>query len=188
MWPGVAEAQPDNARVELGVQVTSARSGEFDASDFGVGGRVAWRLANLIGVEAEIDWYPSDFPDPPVFSRGRTEGLFGATVGMDLGRVTPFAKVRPGFVRFGEAPEPFPCILIFPPPIACAMASGRTVFALDVGGGVEVLATQKTFVRIDAGDRLLKYPGPVFSNSGMVQTNGFWSHDFRFAAGGGLRF
>ena len=148
---------------------------------------MAWHLANLIGVEGEIDWYPSDFPDDVAFSRGRTEGLLGATVGMGVGHVTPFAKVRPGFVRFDEAPKPMVCLAIFPPPIACAM-SGRTVFALDVGGGVELLATQKTFVRIDAGDRLLKYPGPVFSNSRMAHANGFWSHDFRFAAGGGLRF
>jgi len=89
---------------------------------------------------------------------------------------------------FRELSEPFACILIFPPPLACALASGRTLFALDVGGGVEVYATPKTFVRVDAGDLLLKYPGPVFDNTLTAQQNGFFSHNFRFAAGAGWRF
>jgi hypothetical protein len=110
------------------------------------------------------------------------------TAGPRLGRVRPFAKLRPGFVTFREAPQPIVCILIFPPPLSCTLASGRRLFALDMGGGVEVFATRNTFVRADAGDRPLKYPGPVFDKNRTAQQNGFFSHDFRFAIGGGLRF
>lgn len=181
-------AQAGQGRFELGVQLTSAISSEFDEADLGVGGRFSWHPTGLIGIEAEIDGYPGDFPDPRPFSRARIEGLFGATVGPALGRVRPFARLRPGFISFREAPQPIVCILIFPPPLSCVLASGRTMFALDIGGGVEVFATRRTFVRVDAGDRLLKYPGPAFDTDRTAHAEGFFGHDFRFALGGGLTF
>src|SRR5688572_3347723 len=162
-------------------------SGEFDAPDIGVSGRVAWRPMPLIGAEAEVGFYPGDFPDRAAFSRSRVEGFFGVTAGPELGRIRPFVKVRPGFFTFREAPEPFPCILIFPPPLACRLGSGLTSFALDLGVGAEVLVTPRTFVRMDLGDRLMRYPGPVFLRSG-VRSQGFFGHDFRLGVGGGLRF
>ena len=187
VWPLAAIAQSNAARAELGVHVTSAVSSEFDRSDTGFGGRLSWYPTRLMGLEGEITIYPGDFPDAPAFSRGRLEGLFGATVGAGIGRVRPFAKLRPGFVTFREAPRPFGCILIFPPPLACALSAGDTLFALDIGGGLEVFTTRRTFLRVDAGDRLLRYPGPVL-HDGTAEENGFFSHDFRFAVGGGFRF
>jgi len=186
--PDVAQGQSVSSRFDAGVQVASPSSSQFDAADVGLGGRLAWHPVGLVGVEAEVNLYPGDFPEPRPFSRGRVEGLFGATVGPTFDRVRPFARLRPGFVRIREAPAPFPCILIFPPPLACALASGRTLLALDIGGGVEVLTSARTFVRVDAGDRLLKYPGPVFDNERVPHESSFLSHDFRFAAGGGIRF
>jgi|SRR5262245_38137384 len=186
-WPAIASPQSGGQRVELGMHLASARSSEFDRSDTGVGGRLSWYPARLVGVEGEITVYPGDFPDAPAFSRGRVEGLFGVTVGADINRLRPFARLRPGFVTFREAPHPFGCILIFPPPLRCALAAGDTLFAVDIGGGLDVFTTRTTFLRVDAGDRLLKYPGPVFRDR-AAEVNGFFSHDFRFALGGGLRF
>jgi hypothetical protein len=67
------------------------------------------------------------------------------------------------------------------------LASGRTLLAFDIGGGVEMFATPTTFVRVDVGDRVLKYPGPVFDNT-RTRQDAFFSHDVRIAAGAGLRF
>jgi molybdate transport system substrate-binding protein len=175
-------------RFEIGVQIASATSSQFDRTDPGFGGRLGWRASGLFAIEAEVMLYPRDYPDDSAFSRARWEGLFGATIGPAFDRVRPFAKVRPGFVTFREAPEPFACILIFPPPLACTLGAGRTVFALDVGGGLDVFVTRKTFLRVDAGDRLVKYPGPVFDENFVARDEGFFGHDFRFAAGGGVRF
>jgi hypothetical protein len=183
-----ARAQSSPARFELGAQVASTVSSQFDETDVGLGARVSWHPAGWVGIEAEVNGYPGNFPGRQPFSRGRVEGLFGATVGGTFGSVRPFGRLRPGFATFRESAEPFACILIFPPPLQCALASGRTLFALDIGGGVEVYTTPKTFVRVDAGDLLLKYPGPVFDNNRTARDDAFFSHNFRFAAGAGLRF
>jgi len=173
---------------ELAVLLAIAFSSQFDASDAGIGGRVGWQMTPLVGVEAEIAHYPSHFPGDRPFSRARLEGLFGATVGPRVGRVRLFARVRPGFLRVQPAPGPLPCITIFPPPIACELATGRTLMAFDLGGGVDVGVGERTFVRVDAGDRLVKYPGPVFDTDRNVHDEAFFGHDLRVAVGGGLRF
>lgn len=175
--------------VELAFVLATALSGQFDTADVGFGGRAGWRPMPAIGVEAEVNWYPREFPARRPFSRGRVEGLFGATAGMTVGRLRPFARFRPGFVVIREAREPFPCILIYPPPLSCALAGGKTLLAVDAGGGVEVAVTERTVVRLDAGDRLVRYPGPVFeSDPRRVRERSFFSHDVRFAVSTGVRF
>jgi hypothetical protein len=157
------------------------------ATDIGLGGRVAWHPIRALGIEAELTVYPSEIPDNPAVSRRRTEALFGVTVGPTFGRFRPFARVRPGFMGFDEAPRPFACILIFPPPLDCLMAAGHTLSALDVGGGVDLDVTDRAFLRVDVGDRLLKYPGPSFDR-GQRREAGFTAHELRVAVGGGMRF
>jgi hypothetical protein len=186
-WPDAAVAQADAPRFELGVQVPFTRSSEFDSGDVGIGGLLSWQPGGWIGVEAEIALYPRAFPDSTPFSRRRVEGLFGATFGPTLSRVRPFAKLRSGFLDL-QKPGPIACILIYPPPLSCALASGRTLLAFDFGGGVELFTSPNTFARVEAGDRVLKYPGPVFDRSFTRRDDAFFSHDFRFAAGAGFRF
>jgi hypothetical protein len=168
--------------------LVTAVSSQFDRTDVGLGGRFSWHPVGSVGVEAEISAYPRSFQAPRPFSAGYREGLFGVTIGPRFSRVRPFAKARYGFLSLRRAPEPYPCILIFPPPLSCVLASGRTLSAFDLGGGVEVSVTRSTFLRVDAGDRSLKYPGPVLDNNHAAREDGLVGHDFRLAAGGGLRF
>jgi hypothetical protein len=186
--PGEAQAQAGGARLELGGQAVWLNSSEFGAADVGFGARFAWLPSRILGIEAEGSLYPGDFPDRGSFSRARSEGLFGVTIGPRLGRLRPFAKLRPGFVRFREPSDPIVCILIFPPPLACVLARGRTLMAVDVGGGVEVGTAPGTFVRVEVGDRLIRYPGPVFGPGRRAREDGFVGHDVRIAAGAGFRF
>lgn len=186
--PDPVAAQSGRDRFEFGVHVSSAISGEFNRTDVGLGGRLSWHPVGLVGIESEINLYPGDFPDARPFSRGRAEGMFGVTVGPSFNGVRPFARLRSGFLHVREAPRPYACVRIFPPLLSCALASGRTLVALDIGGGVEMSATRKMFIRADAGDRLLKYPGPIIDGHSARREHAFLSHDFRFAAGVGLRF
>jgi len=171
---------------EVAAQFVAAHSSEFDATDKGVGVRFSWIPSALIGADAEVNFFPTDLGGRTPFSRSRTEGLFGVTLGPRIGPLRPFAKLRPGFLNFRG--QPTVCILIFPPPLSCQLAGGRTLFALDVGGGVELFAGGRTTIRVDAGDRLLKYPGPSFRTGGVVSQEDFYSHDFRLSAGAGVRF
>jgi hypothetical protein len=174
-------------RFEAGAQIVAVQSGEFDANDIGIGGRFSWQATDLVGAEAEMNFYPRAFPASrsTSFSGRRIEGLFGVTAGPRFARVRPFAKLRPGFVRFRG--QSIACILIFPPPLTRVLARGRTVFALDLGGGVELFAGPRAFIRVDAGDRMLKYPGPSF-RPGRPAQESFFSHDVRISAGAGVRF
>lgn len=183
-----AAAQSGEPLFQVGGHLATALSGEFDETDVGVGGRLSWHPDQRLGIEGELTVYPGDLGEQVAFSGGRVEGLFGATFGPRLGRVRPFARLRPGFVRFQEAPEPIACILIFPPPLNCQLAAGRTMFALDIGGGVEWIASDTAFVRVDAGDRAVRYPSPVIDTSGTVRDDSFFGHDFRIAVGAGVRF
>jgi histidine triad (HIT) family protein len=188
LWAMPASAQPAE-RFEAAVHVAAATIPQFEGSDFGVGGRLAWRPDDLLSFEGELTLFPGEFPDSAVpFSRRRVEGLFGVTAGLRLGRLRPFAKFRAGFLDVQQAPQPFACILIFPPPLSCTLGAGRTLPAFDVGGGVEVDVTARTFLRIEAGDRMLKYPGPALEGGRIRPDDSFYGHGLRFAAGAGVRF
>ena len=179
MWAAPAAAQPAQ-RFEAAVQVVAASMPQFQGGDFGVGGRLAWHTDEVLSFEGELNLFPGSYPDNGLaFSRRRVEGLFGVTAGVRFGVLRPFAKFRAGFLDVQEASQPVACILIFPPPLSCTLAAGRTLPAFDLGGGVEVDVTPRTFVRVEGGDRMLKYPGPP---------DAFYGHGFRFAAGGGVRF
>jgi hypothetical protein len=184
---GAAWAQTSQP-FEVGAQVTSVNVGELDSTDVGIGGRASWHPSRLIGVEGELNYYGSDIPDRTAISGNRVEGLFGITAGPRLGLLRPFARLRPGFVRFGSSPAPVACVLIFPQPLSCALAGGDTLLALDVGGGVELFTPGQTFLRLDVGDRMVRYLGPAIDRSGDVHDDNFIGHDLRLAIGAGWRF
>lgn len=174
--------------LELALVVAIASSGQFDASETGLGVRAGRLLSGIARLEAEVVHYPGDFPEGRPFTRARTEGLFGATIGPPLGRIRPFVRVRPGFMRVHESPEPLLCIRIFPPPLACELASGRTLAALDAGGGLDVSLGARTLARVDAGARFVRYPGPVIDAERRIRQEPFLGRDLRLAASGGIRF
>ena len=138
-------AQSDAHAVQVGLQLATSTSSEFESTDVGVSGRLSWHPAAVLGIEGELGFFPEDLGDDPAFSAGRVEGLFGATIGPRFGRARPFAKIRPGFLTFQEAaPDLFPVSCIFPPPLRCELAGGDTLLALDVGGGVEFFPSSGT--------------------------------------------
>jgi len=179
----------DDRKLEVSGQLAVSDLAELETTDVGSGGRFGFRATSYFTFEGEVNLFPSDIPDEVPVTSSRLEGLFGVKIGPRFDRFSVFGKVRPGFVRFGEAPEPIACILIFPPPLSCVLASGQTVFALDLGGGVELYPTDRSLVRFDVSDLMLQYKGPVFNREREAFTEGgFWSHNLRLAVGAGFRF
>ncbi len=186
LWATVASAQ----HVTASAHVSSARWSEFDGQDVGVGGRITFAPTAIIGLDADATWYPSKFPPDTVaaFSGSRVEGLFGVSAGPRIARVRPFARAAAGFLKIGATPKAFACIAIYPPPLNCTLAGGQTLPAYEIGGGVEVDATAKTFFRLDATSRFLKYPGPALTASRQVRNEDFVGGALRLTLGAGVRF
>ena len=188
LWAVPAAAQPAQ-RFEAAGHVVGASLPQFEGSDFGIGGRLAWHTDDVFSFEGELTFFPGDYPDDGVaFSGKRIEGFFGVTAGVRFGILRPFAKFRAGFLDVRAAEQQFACTLIFPPSLSCMLAAGKTLPAFDLGGGVEVNVTTRTFIRVEAGDRMLKYPGTVIDVEGVSHLEPFYGHSLRFAAGGGWRF
>jgi hypothetical protein len=133
--------------------VTLERTRQFEP---GFGGRFGYRAGDYITVEAEVNFFPRD----RVFEGGRkVEGLFGAKVGSRWEKVGVFGKARPGFLllskgNFGTQPTGI-CPAVFPPPIGCFEAKGKTGLAFDVGGVLELYPSPRTIVRFDLGDTIV---------------------------------
>ena len=159
-------------------------------NDYGIGGRVSWMPSSWTGLDANLVWYPQGFPrdtDVPI-SDYRIEGLFGVTIGPKIDRVRPFGKAAAGFLRVGGARDPIACITIFPPPMICTLAGGRTLPAYEIGGGIEVDATSSAFIRGDIGARFLKFPGPAIDAAFQVRDDDYFEHGLRLTIGAGFRF
>jgi hypothetical protein len=175
--------------LEAGGHFVTSQWSEFDGADLGFGGRFTFKPTPLIGVDAELSWYPSEFPSEGApFSGSRFEGLFGVTVGPRINRIRPFAKFAAGFLQTSGTQERIICLAIFPPPLNCVMAADQTLPAFEFGGGVEVSTTDRSFLRVDVTDRMLEYPGPTLTRDFEVRDEGFYGHALRFTLGAGFRF
>ena len=174
---------------DLGAHLVGSQWSEFTGTDRGVGARIGWNPVPQLGLEADVNWYPADFPAKRLaFSGNRLESIVAVTAGPRLDRLRPFVRLGAGLLRSSGAPGPFACIAIFPPPLNCLLAAGATMPVFELGGGLEFATTGATFLRIDAGDRMLRYPGPTFTSAFALKDQGFFGHALKFTFGGGWRF
>ena len=184
-----SEVRSQENRLEVAAILATTFQYELDSTDLGFGGRIGFQATPLFAIEAEMSFYPSNIPEQVPVTESRFEGLFGVKIGPRYDRFSVFGKARPGFVRFSSAPEPIACIAIFPPPLNCVLAEGRTMLALDLGGGFELYPTERTLVRIDVSSLLLRYPGPALTRDGeAVAEDAFWGGNLKLTFSAGLRF
>lgn len=180
----ISWAQSDVPKVELGVYLTTMRLSELKESDVGFGGRATLNLNAHVAVEGELNFFPRDLDG---HNGNRLQGLFGVKAGQRWEKFGLFAKARPGFMRFGEASQPVGCIAISPPPLGCLLNAGKTEFAFDLGGVVELYPSKRTVVRFDLGDTMIRYRGP-FRRQGGGTANNLTSHNVQLNVGVGVRF
>ena len=184
---GPAPAQALDRRGDVSLQASVRSLREFDETEAGLGARLSYRLSRWLAADGEVSAFPADVGSP-AFSGSRLEGLAGVRGGPHLGRTGVFVALRAGAVRFSEAPEPFPCIAIYPPPLVCAIAGGDTLPTVQLTGGFEAYPRDRLVVRVEAGDQLLRFSGPAFTPDRDIIDKGLWSHNFKATASVGLRF
>ena len=196
-----ARAQESDApKAEIGVQFSSLSvnlptfGGTQNAPGFGA--RVTYNLNDYFAVEAEGNLYPSTTRQDYVVGGAAQQAQFGAKVGKRWKTFGVVAQARPGFVSFGETLTPLPV----QSGGATFVQFGRerkTHFSMDVGGVLEFYASRRTFVRVDAGDTIIRYGEhaeilPGFVTPGAAPPIGpapsETLHNFQFTAGVGFRF
>lgn len=174
---------------EVAVQGAVTDRRELEATDFGFGLRPSWRLGSWIAIDAEATLAPGDLGGARPFSGSRTEFLGGLRFGRDLGASGAYGLLRGGVVKFAEADAPFPCILIFPPPLTCAIAQGGdTVPAVEFGAGYQYAIDERARLFVELRDQMVKYEGPVMDASFEPRLESFWSHNPRLTFGLGWAF
>jgi len=183
----VAAAQTSAHKSEIGMQVVLLEQRAFSKADCGFGGRFTFYPVSHIGLEAEFDFFPRNLGKPIAFSSRRSEALFGVKAGVRSSRFGVFGRLRPGLAHFSSAPQPIACITIYPPPLECAIAAGKTNFALDMGGGLEMFPLGRSIIRIDLGDAMIRFHGPALTKQGAF-TRDFDVHNFQLNVGFGIRF
>jgi hypothetical protein len=181
---------------------TVTTTSEGQKAEPGFGARIGYNFTENVALEAEGNFFPRE---RELGGGRRSQGLFGIKAGKRFEQVGLFVKARPGFVHFSEGdlqqrPDTA-CIAIFPPPIACFEAKGRTDFALDVGGVFEYYPSRRTIIRFDAGDTIIRMgehrapivfqnapgsnpPTRVVVGSAPSET----THNFQGSLGFGIRF
>jgi hypothetical protein len=172
--------QSEEPKIEVGIHFTTLRLTEFDRSDPGVGGLIAFNLNKRIALEGEINFLPRDL----ILSDRLTQGLFGVKVGWRARRLGVFGKARPGFVHFNETL--IVCPAIFPPPFDCTVG-GTTPFAFDLGGVLEIYPSHHTVLRFDGGDTMIRYERFRLVSSGWAREH-FVSHNPQFSVAASYRF
>jgi len=169
------------------------------ASEPGFGARVGYNVNRHVTLEAEGNFFPREREvTDDVFTGGRkVQGLFGVKAGRRYENFGVFAKARPGFVHFsaGDLQGNVGCIAVFPPPPGCfgVDREGRTDFAFDLGGVLELYPSPRTILRFDAGDTVLRsgaHNVPVNALAGpvLVGVPDRTTHNFQGSVGFGFRF
>lgn len=177
----------DPQRADASIEIATTRYGEFEETAVGFGARLSYRALDWLAIDGGLVFAPGEL-GRVAFSGSQLEGLFGVRAGPRLGGGSVHASLRSGFLSFASAPEPIPCIAIFPPPLACVLAAGHTAFAVQFGAGGEIPVGARSLVRLEIGDLMVKYPGPALANDEAVLEESFWRHNFRAALSVGVRF
>jgi len=178
------------------VTITTA---DHRATELGFGGRVGYGLGRHVTLEAEGNFFPREgsVTDDEFTGGRKVQGLFGVKAGRRFESFGVFAKARPGFVHFGagDLQARGGCIAIFPPPLSCfdVEGSGRTDFAFDLGGVVELYPSARTIIRFDAGDTVLRsgshnVPVRTAPFDVVVPVPDRTTHNFQGSVGFGFRF
>jgi hypothetical protein len=144
----------------------------FKSAAAGFGGRFGYALTDHIGLESEVNYYPS--LTEAQLNRHALEVRAGVRAGWRGSKLGIFGKVRPGFLWFESDAEDCDETPPLPPPCT------TTKFGADFGGIVELYMPRSMFIRFDVGDMFI-YRDPDRSED-------TFHHNLEASAGIGFRF
>ncbi|HKV41385.1 MAG TPA: outer membrane beta-barrel protein [Blastocatellia bacterium] len=164
-------AQSSSPKIDIGGQFSFMHFPALGSNDAGLGGRITYNVNDEIGIEAEVNVFPTDKMGIGQMGR-KEEVLAGAKIGFRSKSAGIFAKIRPGFVHFSRDPDGF--------------QDAHTDFAVDFGSVIELYPSSRTVVRFDIGDTAVRFP--AFNSIFVGQTPSFWGNNLQISAGVGVRF
>ena len=168
-------AQSDLRKTEVGFVATALDMRDsIGEKPLGLGGRLAYNFTDNFAIDGEVTYFPQGGQG----NNGQTQALAGLRAGVRIKkRVGLFAKIRPGFVRFGG--NTFK-----------ALNNGaRNYFALDVGGVLELYPSSRVIVRVDYGDTIIAFGDDSINTAGSSIPSRFGTtHNKQASFGIGFRF
>jgi len=170
VWRPCSSLAQTYSRFEIGAHAASltlsdAVSGNDEKVGFGA--RVTYNASQFLAWDAEGDFFPSTSPYGPQRGGRAFMAVAGPKAGWRWRKVGLFLNARPGIVNFSNAarvktgidPNGKPFFFIFP-------GLHLTHLALDLGGTMEINTGQRTFVRIDVSEMLLRYSDRIYPTPG----------------------
>ena len=191
------QAQLNEKKFEVGAVFTSITLSDFtaftspttparDNTVRGFGGRFAYNVNDYFAIDAEGSFFPESHFGNEGFAQ-KVQGFVGAKGGVRNKRVGVFAKARPGVMWFGEFPSRGGCSTTSFG-AACGVSHEKD-FAIDLGAVVEFYPTERTIIRVDVGDTLIKYPDRTIAiGNTFTALQGETKSNFQFSLGFGWRF
>jgi hypothetical protein len=150
-----AEAQVAYTRHELGVSGTYTRTSYFDPNLGGITGRYTLNFRPELALETSFTFYPPHL-SPVAGQGGRSLSWFaGPKAGIRRNTWGLFGKAMPGFRHFTSVPD-FRIESTSPLQVS-SVTEGRTHFALELGGVLELYPTSKWIIRTDVTEVLTRF-------------------------------
>ena len=149
----------------------------------GFGGYGSYRFYGVFYLDGDVLYFPrSASPSGPHDGGTIFQTLVGLKGGIRRNHFGFFGKVRPGFNSYADA-------------LTSITASGNTysrstTFVLDLGGIVEFYPTERSTLRIEAGDTHIYFGTSSVNVGGVVESfpGGKMQHSIQIALGYGWRF
>ncbi len=178
-----AMAQAEPGKVEIGAFITNLYMRDFREAPNqpGFGGRLTLNLNRNIALDSELTFLPIRDNTLGYVAKNAVQGLIGIKAGYRSERWGIYGKVRPGATHFKGLAEGVVCAQVFPGSNAC-IPRDTTRLTIDYGGVAEIYPGNKTVIRFDLGDTVIRFGD---ERAGIANFN---RNNLQYSFGVGYRF
>jgi len=174
-------------------------AGTEKRNEAALGGRVTYNVTSSLALEAETNVFSQTQFDLAKPGGRIFQGQFGAKIGKRFAKLGIFGKARPGFVRFAEVTKLLSTMITTPAgPLNQVFTVGTfgrgssAYFSADIGMVAEYYVAEKTFIRFDLGDTIVRYAAfsgqGTFLSRAIITRPAQTKHNVQFSAGVSFRF